>query len=104
MTVTGIYAWVKEGSLKKHSGVFQSTGIKLEDGKVLWRRVKDGKPTNMFCEQMRPMVPWATGRWFMKLNGGYILEQYPELKVETETSKTMNDADYIKWLKDTYEC
>ena len=104
MTATGIYAWVKNGELKKKSGVFESTGVKLDDGKVLWRRIKDGKKTNLFCEQVRPLVPWAHGRWFMKMNCGVVLEEHPELKVETERSKTMTDAEYIQFLKDTFEC
>ena len=103
MTVTGIYAWIKNGELKKHTGTFESTGIKMEDGKVLWRRIKDGKRTNTFCEQIRPLVPWATGRWFMKMNGGKVLETYPELFVDTELSLKMSYEAYVQHLKDTFE-
>ena len=103
MIVNGMYQWVQDGELKCCRSAFQSTGLKTEDGKVIWQKLHNGKRQNIFAEQFRPNVPWATGRWFMKMNGGIILEQHPEFKVETERSKTMSDAEYIQYLKNTFE-
>ena len=106
MIANGTYEWIKGGERKRCHATFESTGIKDElTGKVLWRKFsKEGRPQNIFAEQFRPEVPWAVGRWFVKMNGGVILEMYPQLKVETERSKSMTDAEYIQYLKDTYEC
>ena len=72
--------------------------------KVLWRKVsKDSTKKNIFAEQFVPNVPWAQGKWFVKLNAGVILEQHPELFVDTPKSLTMSYEDYIQYLKDHFE-
>lgn len=102
MKATGFYQYTKNGTLKTTKAVFESTGVKMEDNHVIWRKIKDGKPTNVFAEQFQPNMPWAFGKWFIKLNGGTVLEQHPELKVETNTSKAMTDSEYITFLKEAY--
>lgn len=103
MRLTGFFQKIKNGEIKTYKNVtFESTGIKdcmYENGKVIWRKInKDGTPSNVFAEQFQPNVPWAYGKWFIKVDSGSILEKHPELKVETETSKNMTDAEYIQFL------
>ena len=106
MRINGFYQYTnKDGEVKKVRNVkFESTGVKdLGDGHVIWRKIdKNGQPTNIFAEQFIPNMPWAVGKWFIRLNGGMILERHPELKVETEKSKTMSDSEYIAYLHSTY--
>ena len=82
MTVKGFYQYEKDGEMKVCANVkFESTGIKLENGKVLWQKIKNGKRTNRFAEQFNPNMPWAHGKWFQKLNTEAILSKHPELRV-----------------------
>jgi hypothetical protein len=105
MKIRGVFEYMAQGEQMRCYSRFESTGIKLEDGKMLWRKIsKDGRQTNIFAEQFIPNVPWAQGKWFLKLNAGTILEKHPELKVETDRSKTMTDSEYIQWLKESFEC
>ena len=100
MTVTGFFQKMNEqGEIKTFKNVrFESTGIK-ENGKVIWRKLnKDGTPSNIFAEQFKPNVPWAYGKWFIKVNSAVVLRKYPQLKVETERSKTMTDEEYLEFL------
>lgn len=102
MTVTGFYE--KEnanGEVKRFKNIsFESTGVKFEDGKVIWRKLnKDGTRSNIFAEQFEPDMPWITGKWFLKVRSSRVLEKHPELKVETETSKTMSNEEYIEYLR-----
>ena len=100
MTVTGFFEKMNEqGEVKTSKNVrFESTGIK-ENGKVIWRKLnKDGTPSNIFAEQFKPNVPWAYGKWFIKVNSAVVLRKYPQLKVETERSKTMTDEEYLEFL------
>lgn len=106
MIVTGIFQFIKNGEVHRTKSKFESTGCrdKYENNKVIWRRLtKEGKPTNMFAIQSIPNVPWATGKWFSKIDGGWVLENFPEIKVETTISKSMTDAEYISYLHRTYE-
>ena len=105
MRANGFYQFMnKDGELKACRAEFESTGIKEDDGHVIWRRIKNGKPTNTFAVQNRPNMPWAIGRWFLKMNGGVVIEEHPELKVETDKSRTMTDSEYIELLKSQYYC
>ena len=100
MTVTGFFEKMNEqGEVKRFKNVkFENTGIK-EDGKVIWRKLnKDGTPSNVFAEQFIPNVPWAMGKWFVKVNSAFVIRKYPQLKVETERSKTMTDEEYLEFL------
>ena len=103
MTVHGIFEKMTEqGEVKRVRASFESTGIK-EYGKVIWRKLnKDGTPSNNFAEQFEPNVPWAVGKWFVKVNSAIILRKYPQLKVETERSKTMSDEEYLQFLDSRY--
>ena len=100
MTASGIYQKTcEDGTVKKLRATFVSTGIK-EYGKVIWRKLsKDGKPTNIFAEQFEPNVPWAMGKWFVQISSACVLTSYPQLKVETEKSKSMSDEEFIKYLE-----
>lgn len=103
MIVSGIFQRMTEdGTVKNTRTRFESTGI-YEHGKVIWRRIyKDGTPSNIFCEQFEPNVPWAVGKWFCKLNSADVLRMYPQLKVETERSKMMTDEEYLEFLDSRY--
>ena len=103
MTVQGIFQRMTEqGEVKRSRARFESTGIK-ENGKVIWRKLnKDGTPSNIFAEQFEPDVPWVNGKWFIKENSAYVLRKYPQLKVETERSKTMTDEEYLDFLDSRY--
>lgn len=104
MTVTGFYQKTNEqGEVKAIRNVrFESTGIK-ENGKVIWRRLyKDGSPSNIFAEQFNPNVPWKVGKWFLQINSAPVLRKYPQLKLETEKSKTMTDEEYLEFLNSRY--
>lgn len=103
MTLNGIFERMTEqGEVKRSRAIFESTGIK-EHGKVIWRKLnKDGTPSNIFAEQFEPNVPWAAGKWFLKLNSASVLRAYPQLKVETERSKTMTDEEYLQFLDSRY--
>lgn len=103
MTVNGIFERMTEqGEVKRSRARFESTGIK-EHGKVIWRKLnKDGTPSNVFAEQFEPNVPWAYGKWFCKVNSAVVLQAYPQLKVETERSKTMTDEEYLQFLDSRY--
>ena len=103
MKVNGIFEKVTEtGEIKRTRAVFESTGIK-DNGKVIWRKIKkDGTKSNIFAEQFVPNVPWATGKWFIKLNGAVVLKDYPQLKVYTERSKAMSDEEYLEFLNSRY--
>lgn len=104
MKVTGFYQRTVKGEIKTTKNAhFESTGIK-ENGKVIWRKInKDGTPSNVFAEQFQPDVPWAFGKWFCKIDGGYVLEKHPELKVETERTSQMTHQEYLEFLHSTYE-
>ena len=84
MTLTGFYQYEKEGEVKTFRNVrFESTGVKMETGKVIWRRItKEGKRTNKFAEQFEPNMPWAFGKWFCKISTKWVLEAHPELQIE----------------------
>ena len=103
MVVSGIFQKMTEsGEVKNVRARFESTGIK-EHGKVIWRKLnKDGTPSNVFAEQFEPNVPWAVGKWFIKVNSAVVLRNYPQLKVETEKSKTMSDEEYLQFLDSRY--
>jgi hypothetical protein len=104
MTVTGYFQRMNEqGEVKRFKNInFQSTGIKRY-GKVIWRRLnKDGTPSNVFAEQFVPNVAWSVGKWFIVINGADVLRNHPELKVETERSKTMTDEQYLEFLDSRY--
>lgn len=103
MKVNGIFQKMTEnGEVKNYRATFESTGIK-EYNKVIWRKLnKDGTPSNVFAEQFEPNMPWAVGKWFIKINSAIILQKYPELKVETERSKRMTDDEYIEFLNSRY--
>lgn len=105
MVVTGFYQRGKNGTIKTTGNVrFESTGIKDDYGKVIWRRLrKDGTASNEFAEQFNPNTPWAFGKWFTKIDGGWVLQKYPQLKVETERSKEMDHDAYCRYLSGTYE-
>lgn len=107
MTRTGYFQKVNEnGEVKKYRNVmFESTGVDhpYEKGHKIWRKLhKDGTPTNTFAIQFQPNVPWMVGSWFCVIDGGCVLEKYPQLKVETERSKTMTDIEYIDFLHSRY--
>lgn len=103
MKANGIFEKMTEqGEIKRIRATFESTGIK-EDGKVIWRKLsKDGKPTNVFAEQFQPDMPWAVGKWFLKVNSAVVLRKYPQLKIETEKSKLMSDDEYLQFLDSRY--
>lgn len=97
---------MKNGELHRVRARFESTGChdKYESGKVIWRKLRaDGKPSNTFAIQCVPNVPWAMGKWFGKMDGGWVLENFPQLKQETEKSKEMTDEEYIAYLHSRYE-
>lgn len=103
MKLNGIFEKMTEtGERKRVRSTFESTGIK-EDGKVIWRKIKkDGTPSNIFAEQFEPNVPWAVGKWFLQINSAVVIRKYPQLKIETERSKTMTDEEYIQFLDSRY--
>lgn len=105
MIVTGYYQRLNQNQeVKTFRNVrFESTGIK-SCGKVIWRKIKkDGKPSNTFCEQFQPNVPWLTkAKWFCKLDSGAVLKEHPELMVETVISKEMSFEDYCDYLTSNY--
>lgn len=84
MTAKGFYQWEKDGQIKTAACVrFESTGIKDEEGKIIWRRIdKNGNRTNRFAEQFQPNMPWAHGKWFCKRDTEATLKKYPELRIE----------------------
>jgi len=106
MKVTGFYQMIsKEGEIKRYRGIsFESTEKKFSDGKVIWQKVgKDGSRHNVFCEQFIPDVPWLPrGKWFIEVDAGWVLQEYPTLKVETERSKSMTDKEYTDWLSKSF--
>lgn len=104
MIVNGIFQRIVEsGEVKNTRTRFESTGIKNMYGKVIWRRInKDGTPSNIFAEQFEPDVPWAVGKWFVKVNSAEVLRRHPQLKVETERSKMMSDEEYLQFLDSRY--
>ena len=105
MLVTGYFEKMNEQhEVKRFKNIrFESTGIKNECGKVIWRKLnKDGTPSNIFAEQFVPDMPWVVGKWFAKVNSATVLRKHPQLKVETERSKTMSDAEYLEFLDSTY--
>lgn len=107
MTRTGYFRKTNEnGEVKTYRNVtFESTGIssKYDGNRKVWRRLhKDGTPSNVFAFQFQPDVPWAMGSWFIMIDGGWVLHQYPQLKVETERSKTMTDKEYIDFLSSRF--
>lgn len=107
MKRTGFFRKVNEvGDLKTYRNVqFESTGIDCpgEAGHKIWRRLyKDGTPSNTFAIQFQPNVPWAVGNWFIMIDGGWVLSNFPQLKLETERSKTMTDKEYIEYLSSRY--
>lgn len=106
MIVNGFYEKrdAETGEIKRYRNCrFESTGIKFEDGHVIWRKIKkDGTPLNVFAIQFIPNVPWAIGKWFVMVDGGEILRQYPQLKVDTEKSISMTHDEYCKFLSSTY--
>ena len=107
MKKTGCYQKMNEsGEIKRFRNVqFESTGIDhpYEKGHKIWRRLyKDGTPSNTFAIQFKPDVPWMCGDWFCMIDGGWVLKNFPQLKVETETSKTMSDSEYIEFLSSRY--
>lgn len=81
MKVKGFYQFEKNGETKTCRAQFESTGIRLENGKVLWQKIKDGKLVNRFAEQFNPDMPWANGKWFLKLDTDAVLKEHPELRV-----------------------
>lgn len=97
---------VETNEVKRYKNVrFESTGFKFDDGHVIWRKLNnDGSPSNIFAIQFHPNVPWAFGNWFTMVDGGVILEEHPQLKVETERSKTMSHEEYCKFLSSRYAC
>lgn len=105
MTIAGFYQRVYKGELKTtRNARFESTGVKNEYGKAIWRKInKDGTPSNVFAEQFHPDTPWAVGKWFCKIDGGCVLEKHPELKVETERTAQMTHEEYCEYLHSTYE-
>jgi len=101
MTVVGYFEKMNEQrEVKRFRNIhFESTGVKNEYGKIIWRKLnKDGTPSNIFAEQFVPDMPWLVGKWFCKINGASVLRKHPELKVETERSKTMSDEEYFEFL------
>ena len=104
MTVNGIFQRMTEsGEVKNTRTRFESTGIKNEYGKIIWRRInKDNTPSNIFAEQFEPDVPWAVGKWFVKVNSADVLRKHPQLKVETKNSKAMTDEQYLEFLDSRY--
>lgn len=107
MKKTGFFRKVNEnGEVKTYRNAkFESTGIAhpFENGHKIWRKLnKDGSPSNVFALQFQPDVPWAYGDWFIMIDGGWVLENFPQLKVETERSKTMSDDEYIEFLSSRY--
>lgn len=103
MRANGIFERINEdGQAKRSRATFESTGV-YEDGKVIWRKLnKDGTPSNIFAEQFEPNVPWAVGKWFCKRNSADVLRSFPQLKVETERSKSMTDEEYLEFLDSRY--
>lgn len=105
MILNGFYQMVDDaGELRRVRGCkFESTSAKT-NGKVIWRKLKkDGTPTNTFAEQFIPDVPWLPkGKWFCKLDGGVVLRDHPELKVETEISKRVSHEAYCEYLSSNY--
>ena len=67
-----------------HGVKFESTGVQLENGKMLWRKIdkKTNQRTNKFAEQFRPDLPWAYGTWFLKIDTEWVLNKYPELEIK----------------------
>lgn len=82
MRINGFYQYEKDGVTKTCKAKFESTGIRLENGKVLWQKIKNGKLVNRFAEQFNPNMPWAYGKWFQKLDTETVLAEHPELRVE----------------------
>lgn len=107
MKRTGYFRKYNENSeVKNYRNIqFESTGIDhpYENGHKIWRKLnKDGTPSNVFALQFQPDVPWMYGNWFIMIDGGWVLENFPQLKVETERSKTMTDKEYIEFLHSRY--
>lgn len=84
MTRIGFYQFEKDGEVKTFRNIkFESTGIKLDNGKIIWRKIaKDGQRTNKFAEQFQPNVPWAFGTWFTKISTEWVLNAHPELEIK----------------------
>lgn len=107
MKRTGFFRKTNEnGETKTYRNIqFESTGIDSpgERNHKIWRKLnKDGTPSNVFALQFHPDVPWAYGNWFIMIDGGWVLSNFPQLKVETERSKTMSDKEYIDFLSSRY--
>lgn len=107
MKKTGYFQTMNEnGEIKRYrNALFESTGIDHpgEKGHKIWRKLnKDGKPSNTFAIQFRPDLPWICGDWFCMIDGGWVLTRFPQLKLETERSKTMTDEEYIAFLSSRY--
>lgn len=97
---------VASGEIKNYANVcFENTGINhpYENDHKIWRKLKqDGRPSNVFAIQFRPNVPWMTGNFFVMIDGGWVIKNYPQLKIETERSRQMTDEQYIEYLSSTY--
>lgn len=97
---------IESGEIKNYANVrFESTGIDhpYENNHKIWRKLKkDGTPTNIFAIQFRPNVPWMTGNWFVMIDGGWVIKNFPQLKVNTEKSQQMTDEQYIEFLSSKY--
>ena len=109
MTKKGFFRKVNEnGEIKTFKDVmFESTGVDhpFEKNHKIWRRIKkDGTPSNVFAIQFKPDLPWAFGDWFIMIDGGWVIREFPQLKIETEISKTMTDQEYIDLLSSKYFC
>ena len=84
MILRGFYQFEKDGAVKTARNVrFENTGVKWENGKVIWRKIsKEGKRTNKFAEQFEPNMPWAIGKWFIKVDTEAVQHSHPELMIE----------------------
>lgn len=105
MTVRGFYRRVDQnGEIKNSRDVkFENTGYKFDDGKVIWRKLgKDGSKLNIFAEQFNPELPWMVGKWFCKVDGGAVLREHPDLKVESERTASMSHEEYCAHLSANY--
>ena len=107
MRKKGYFRRVNEsGEVKNFRDVmFESTGINhpFEKNHKIWRKIKkDGTPLNVFAIQFQPDLPWVCGDWFVMIDGGWVISQFPQLKIETEKSKTMTDDEYIAFLSSKF--
>lgn len=108
MTAYGFYKYTnKDGEHKTiRNAKFESTGVQIPDmqNHVIWRKFdKLGRKTNIFAVQFIPEVPWMVkGKVFVKISAAEVITKHPELKVETEASKTMSDEEYIQYLRESF--